>query len=80
MIHLFPKFAMHNRHLMLGPSAGCFHCCQLFKKEEIKDYSDGDKTCVCPRCGVDCVVGDTFGFTLDEEILKKANAFWFSKR
>lgn len=77
MIQLFPTLAMNNRRL-INDDAGCFHCCQMFKKEEIKEYTDGDQTAICPRCGVDCVIPKGCGFDLTEEMLQKGKQFWFN--
>lgn len=77
----FPQFAMKNRTLVeQSTNAGCFHCCKVFDKKEIKDYTDKGQTCICPLCGVDSVVGDMCGFVLNEDILQKAHAFWYTKR
>ena len=77
----FPTLAIKNRQLVeQSTNAGCFHCLKIFNVSEIKDYTDNDKTVICPLCGVDSVVGDMCGFELSEDILKKAHQFWYSKR
>jgi hypothetical protein len=79
MINLFPKISMKNRRLIESSSmVGCYHCCKLFHPKEIKEYTDNDETCICPYCSIDCIVGDKCGFILEEEILKKANKYWFN--
>lgn len=80
-ISQFPVMAMKNRHLVeQSTKAGCYCCLKIFDVKEIKDYTDDDKTVICPYCEVDSVVGNMCGFTLDEAILKKAHQFWFEKR
>ena len=37
---------------------GCFHCLQTFPSHEITEYVDKGLTAVCPKCGVDSVIGD----------------------
>lgn len=74
----FPQLAMNNRTLVeQSTKAGCFHCCKIFEVTEIKKYTDRDKTCLCPLCNTDSVVGNNCGFELNQEILDKANAYWF---
>jgi hypothetical protein len=77
----FPILSMKNRKLVeQSTSAGCFHCMKIFDVKEIKEYTDQDKTVICPLCGVDSVVGNMCGFELTEDILKKAHHFWYVKR
>lgn len=79
-INQFPQLSMKNRHVVeQSTNAGCFHCCKIFLVSEITKYTDQNKTCLCPLCEIDSVVGDMCGFDLTEEILKKANNFWFKK-
>ena len=57
---------------------GCYHCLAIYDSSEVKIYTDGGKTAVCPKCDNDTVLGSNFGeFT--EEVLKEANEFWFKK-
>lgn len=77
-INQFPQLSMKNRHLIeQSTNAGCFQCCKIYPISEIKNYTDKEKTCICPFCNVDSIVGDNCGFVLNEEILKKAKLFWF---
>lgn len=46
----------------------CFYCKRVFNESDIKEYTDGGKTAICPYCGVDSVIpaeGD-FVSKLDE--------------
>lgn len=80
-ISQFATLAINNRRLVeQSDKAGCFHCLKIFSISEIKNYTDNEKTIICPLCGVDSVVGDKCGFELSEEILKNANQFWYKKR
>jgi hypothetical protein len=58
-------------------NVGCYCCCKIFDPKEIKQYTDGDQTCICPHCNADCLVGDKSGFILNEEILNSAKKYWF---
>ena len=80
MIQNFPTLAMKNKSsLTLSDQAGCFHCCKIFKTENIKHWTDNEKTAICPECSIDSVVGNNCGFILNEDILKKANQMWYKK-
>ena len=81
MIAQFPSLAMKNRQLVeQSTNAGCYCCLKIFDSKEIKEYTDEGQTAVCPYCEVDAVVGDMCGFVLNEEILKKAQKYWFAKK
>lgn len=62
---------------------GCFYCLYIFPKEEISEWIDdqsnpeGD-TALCPKCGIDSVLGDKAGFELSKEFLTQMNLRWFS--
>lgn len=59
---------------------GCFYCLEIFPPSEIKDkttdLSKGD-TAICPYCGIDAVIGESSGFPITQEFLKKMNEYWF---
>ena len=77
----FPLLAMKNKNIVKqSQKAGCFHCLNIFDTTEIKSYTDNNQTVICPKCGIDSVVGDMCGFELNEQILKNAHQFWYVKR
>ena len=78
MIFQFPNLAINNRQVIeQSELVGCYHCLKIFEPKEVKEYTDNKKTSICPYCNVDAVIGDKCGFILNEEILIKANKFWF---
>ena len=69
----------HRRELETSAVAGCFYCCETFLPAEIKDWVDDDDCALCPRCGIDSVIGDGSGFPVaDKEFLKQMHEQWFS--
>lgn len=79
-INQFPTLAIKNRRVVeQSTNAGCFHCLNIFAVKEIKEYTDKDSTVICPHCGIDSVIGDNCGVEISQEILKKANDFWYKK-
>jgi hypothetical protein len=82
--------AKHGEELKRSATAGCFYCCAVFPVTEIEDWitePDGDlveepgddSTVLCPKCGIDSVIGDASGFSAtDKQFLKEMNGFWFS--
>jgi hypothetical protein len=68
----------HRVELEASTAAGCFYCCEVFSPTEINDWVDNDDCALCPRCGIDSVIGNASGFPIDEEkFLKEMNEFWF---
>ena len=67
----------HRREIEAGRLAGCFSCLEIFPAGQVADWIDGGRTAVCPRCGVDAVLGDRFGGLLKRPFLEKMRARWF---
>jgi hypothetical protein len=66
-----------NHRVELGQSAhcGCFSCFRRFETAEIKTWIDKNQTALCPRCGLDSVIGAASGINLDDRFLRNLNLF-----
>lgn len=65
--------------------AGCFYCLQTYPADEVWEYikeltEDEERTtAMCPRCGIDAVIGDKSGYpVLDPLFLKRMHSRWFA--
>ena len=68
----------HRRELEASQTVGCFYCCEVYSPSEIEDWVDNDDCALCPRCGIDSVIGEASGFPVaDKKFLKEMNEFWF---
>ena len=68
----------HRAEVEASEAAGCFYCCEVFSPSEIAIWVDNDDCALCPRCGIDSVIGDTSGFPVaDKTFLREMNEFWF---
>lgn len=72
----------HRAAVMLSTLCGCFYCCSSFPPTEIREWVDADEagdgqTALCPRCGIDSVIGDRSGFPVSAEFLATMKAHWF---
>jgi Zn finger protein HypA/HybF involved in hydrogenase expression len=77
MIRKVPQLAFNNKEeIAFSKKAGCYHCLELFETKEIKEYTDEEKTAICPKCHTDTVLAETV-FDLSKENLKKAKEYWF---
>jgi hypothetical protein len=72
--------SIHNRaELRQSTSAGCFYCLATYPATSIRDWADPeDDTALCPRCGIDSVLGDTTGLPVaDRGFLSEMKEIWF---
>jgi hypothetical protein len=67
---------------------GCFYCCATFSPVEITDWIDPapemveemgieGQTALCPRCGIDSVIGDRSGHPITRDFLEEMRSYWF---
>lgn len=72
------KHSSNNRR-EIGKSklCGCFYCLLIYQGSEIEEWVNGKTTAICPRCGVDSVLGDAAGFDLTPELLETMHKHWF---
>lgn len=72
----------HRKEIAESVLCGCFYCCATFPPSEILDWIDADlngvgQTALCPKCGIDSVIGDKSGFDVSDRFLATMNAHWF---
>jgi hypothetical protein len=71
--------SQHRDEILASAQCGCFHCCAAFPPEQIVEWTDDDGTAVCPRCGIDSVIGDRSGFPVSRAFLSSMRAHWFGE-
>ena len=82
--HTLQVHSFKNRDEVLASEiCGCFYCLATFGPAEIHRWIDEDEkrvglTALCPRCGVDFVIGSKTGFPLTQELLRSMHEIWFS--
>lgn len=68
----------HMQALLQDKTCGCFYCFKIFSPAEITDWvPDSDGTAICPYCGIDSVIGESAGYPITEDFLKKMKEYWF---
>jgi hypothetical protein len=67
----------HRAEVMSSSKCGCFYCEKTFQPAEIVEWVDDGKTAVCPKCGIDSVIGSASGFPLTQAFLNEMNGYWF---
>ncbi|MEM7180329.1 MAG: cytoplasmic protein [Spirochaetota bacterium] len=73
------KHSFYNRdEIEKSKTCGCFYCLEVFQPTEILLWTDELSTAICPRCGVDSVLGSASGYSLEPDFLKDMQEYWFS--
>ena len=67
----------HRETLGESDVCGCFYCLEVFPPSEIEDWTDDDDTALCPKCGIDSVIGSVSGYPIKREFLQKMHDHWF---
>ncbi len=82
-----------NNHAQIEASTwcGCCSCVQLFPAEEVVAWTGltmdnlddpkaiANQTALCPRCGMEAVLGDKSGVPLGAPFLARMNEAWFQR-
>ncbi len=81
----------HRKEISISKLCGCFYCLNIFKPSEICDWikeksnneidiEDVGETALCPKCGIDSVMGSKSGFPInDKKFLKEMHKYWFER-
>lgn len=61
--------ANHRKQIEASDLCGCFYCLKIFAPAEILEWVDNESTALCPRCGVDSVIGNRSGVPITSGFL-----------
>lgn len=68
----------HRQSLEESETCGCFYCKSTFRPDEVREWIDGGQTALCPRCGIDSVLGSKSGYPVtDVRFLSAMASYWF---
>lgn len=71
----------HREQLLASEVCGCFFCRSTFSPAEIEEWVDEvdgiETTALCPRCGIDSVIGSASGIELSPDFLAGMHRVWF---
>lgn len=71
----YHNLSFKNKEIIRDLECGCFQCIKTFHFNEIKHFTDNEKTALCPFCDINSVIPVT-----DINILKEMQFFWFSNK
>ncbi len=77
MIAAYNHAARHRVEVQRSETCGCFHCLDVFAPSAIKSWIDTGQTALCPRCGMDSVLGSASGFEPTPAFLEAMKNRWF---
>ena len=70
-----------SKQIQCSTNCGCFYCKSIYSANEVKEWCDndgrGDKTALCPKCGIDSVLGDATFVELTPKLLELMNMMFF---
>ena len=71
----------HRDEVERSDRCGCFYCSSTYAPSAIIEWVDEidgrGTTALCPRCGIDSVIGSADSYPLDRDFLSKMNKHWF---
>ena len=78
----------HRGEILSSEVCGCFYCMHIFLPTEILDWIDDNarseteiegvrRTALCPKCGIDSVIGSKSGYPITTEFLQTMHQHWF---
>ncbi|MDC9825045.1 cytoplasmic protein [Devosia sp. ZB163] len=60
----------HRQEVESSTTCGCYFCLATFAPSDITEWIDEGSCAMCPRCGIDAVLGDASGLPVsDDEFL-----------
>ena len=70
----------HREELDRSTRCACFFCFRSFATADITAWIDKNQTALCPRCGLDSVLGTASGHILDDRFLRRMHQHHFAFR
>ena len=79
LLNEIKKHAQDNEiEIVQSTQCGCFFCRHIFSARDVQEWIDEDGiTALCPECGMDAVIGDASGYTVDKNLMKEMNLAFF---
>jgi len=72
--------ANHRATIESSALCGCFYCRTTFEAKEVTEWVDDEQTALCPKCGIDSVLGDSAGsHVTDAAFLEEMHRYWFEE-
>jgi hypothetical protein len=76
---------LNAREIASSTICGCFYCREMYVPAEVTEWIDDTihgqegRTALCPKCGIDSVIGSAAGFPITAEFLAAMRERWFER-
>lgn len=77
LVELHKKSLYNKEALEKTNLCGCFYCCETYKTNEIKEWTDNGNTAICPKCGIDSIIPLSKEDFDTKEVLEKMFKYYF---
>ena len=68
----------HHDELVRSKLCVCFFCYETFSPSEIEEWVDDNTCALCPKCGIDSVLGDASSLPVDDvAFMTEMHKYWF---
>ncbi|MPT10094.1 MAG: cytoplasmic protein [Comamonas sp.] len=68
----------HRSEIEASDLCGCFYCLETYSPSAITEWIDeGDGTALCPKCGIDAVLGSASSAQINTRFLRSMHKKWF---
>ena len=67
----------NEENLKNSSKAGCYYCKKIYDASEVLEFLEGERTALCPKCGIDSVIPSNSPIELTSSNLNKLNKHWF---
>jgi hypothetical protein len=67
----------HRAEIEKSETCGCFYCMAIFPPADIIEWIDQGQCALCPKCGIDSVIGSASDFPITKVFLERMHDHWF---
>jgi hypothetical protein len=82
ILRAHPHSIDHRAAILASDRCGCFFCLAVFEPSAIEEWIDFVNgvcvTALCPKCGIDSVIGTASGYPVERAFLARMRAHWFA--
>ncbi len=68
----------HREEILASEQCGCFYCETIFTPSKIEEWVDDNDCALCPKCGIDSVIGDKSAYPITKEFMSEMHKYWFN--
>ena len=69
----------HRDELISSAMSRCFYFIESFKPSDVQEWVDEQQTAMCPRCGIDSVIGNASEVDMGDEFFRQMKWYWFDR-